>query len=127
MKSLKTLILSSVIMVCGMNAFAKYENNLVYNSKEVNGVTTAKTVYKHEGNTLQNYMQYNYKYDDQQRKIETDAMKWNAKTSSWENDMRICYSYQGKSTTTTYYKWNKKKQDYVLVPEMTITMDNPNM
>ena len=29
--------------------------------------------------------------------------------------------------TTTYYKWNKKKQDYVLVPEMTITMDNPNM
>ena len=105
MKSLKTLILSSVIMVCGMNAFAKYENNLVYNSKEVNGVTTAKTVYKHEGNTLQNYMQYNYKYDDQQRKIETDAMKWNAKTSSWENDMRICYSYQGKrrNRTTCWY------------------------
>lgn len=127
MKSLKTLILSSVIMVCGMNAFAKYENNLVYNSKEVNGVTMAKTIYKSEGNTLQNYMQYNYKYDDQQRKIETDAMKWNNKTNSWENDMRICYSYQGKSMTTTYYKWNKKQQDYVLVPEMTITMDNPNM
>ena len=37
------------------------------------------------------------------------------------------YSYQGKSITTTYYKWNNRKKDYILVPEMTVTIDNPNM
>ena len=87
-------------MVCGMNAFAKYENNLVYNSKEVNGVTTAKTVYKHEGNTLQNYMQYNYKYDDQQRKIETDAMKWNEVVGCIAGDDTIMCAIRTVDETT---------------------------
>ena len=25
--------------------------------------------------------------------------------------------------TTEYYKWNSKKKEYILVPEMTVTMD----
>ena len=29
--------------------------------------------------------------------------------------------------TTTYYKWSNKKNTYILIPEMTITMDNPDM
>lgn len=28
-----------------------------------------------------------------------------------------------KSMTTEYYKWNSKKKEYILVPEMTVTMD----
>ena len=42
-------------------------------------------------------------------------------------DLRINYTYEGKTVTTNYYKWNAKKQAYVLVPEMTVTMDNTNM
>lgn len=41
--------------------------------------------------------------------------------------MCIRYAYQGKSITTTYYKWNKNKKEYILIPAMTVTMDNPNM
>ena len=41
--------------------------------------------------------------------------------------LRINYTYEGKTVTTNYYKWNAKKQAYVLVPEMTVTMDNTNM
>ena len=44
-----------------------------------------------------------------------------------DHDMCIRYAYQGKSITTTYYKWSNKKNTYILIPEMTITMDNPNM
>lgn len=47
--------------------------------------------------------------------------------NTWENDLRICYAYQGKSITTTYYKWNSKQKAYVLVPDMTVTMDNPSL
>ena len=72
-------------------------------------------------------MKYSYKYDDQKRMTESETMKWNSQKNTWENDLRICYAYQGKSITTTYYKWNSKQKAYVLVPDMTVTMDNPSL
>ena len=110
-----------------MNVSADNKSNLIYNSEEVNGMKVAETVYKMDGSTLANYMKYNYKYDDQNRMTESEAMKWNAVKNTWTNDMCIRSAYQGKLVTTTYYKWNNKKGTYVLIPEMTITMDNPNM
>ena len=125
--SLKTVIISALLLVCGLNVSADNKSNLIYNSEEVNGVMVGQTVYKMEGNALANYMKYNYTYDNQKRMTESEALKWNSVKSSWDNDMCIRYAYQGKSVTTTYYKWNKKQGEYVLVPEMTVTMDNPNM
>lgn len=127
MKTLKTLIFFSILCVCGMNASADNSTNLIYNSEEVNGLKVAETVYKMDGSMLANYMKYNYKYDDQNRMTESEALKWNSSKNTWTKDMCIRYQYQGKSITTTYYKWNNKKGEYILVPEMTITMDNPNM
>ena len=28
---------------------------------------------------------------------------------------------------TNYYKWNNRKSEFILAPEMTVTMDNPNL
>ena len=112
MKTLKTLILFSFLFVCGMNASADNKSNLIYNM---------------DGSTLANYMKYNYKYDDQKRITESEALKWNAVKNAWTHDMCIRYAYEGKSITTTYYKWSNKKNTYILIPEMTITMDNPDM
>lgn len=121
----KTILFAVLVFVCGINAMADNSSNLIYNSEEVNGLKVAETVYKQDNGTLSNYMQYNYKYDNQNRMIESQAQKWNG--MEWKNDMCIRYAYQGKSITTTYYKWNSRKGEYVLVPEMTITMDNPNL
>lgn len=125
--SFKTVVLSTLLLACGMNLSAENKSQLIYNSTEENGLTVGQTVYKAEGNTLTNYMKYNYKYDEQNRVSEREALKWNAVTRTWVNDMCIRYAYQGKSMTTTYYKWNNKKEQYVLLPEMTVTMDNPNL
>ncbi|MDO4163169.1 MAG: DUF3836 domain-containing protein [Bacteroides sp.] len=127
MRTLKTLILSSILLVCGMNASADNKSNLIYNSEEENGVMVGQTVYKTDGNTLANYMKYNYKYDDQKRMSESESLKWNSGKNMWEKDICIRYTYQGKTVTTNYYKWNKKSEKYVLIPEMTVTMDNTNM
>ena len=43
----------------------------------------AETVYKMDGNTLANYMKYNYKYDDQNRMTESEALKWNSTKNTW--------------------------------------------
>ena len=127
MKLLKTLIFSTLLFTCTLSASAYNENNLIYNSEEENGMMVGQTVYKTDGNLLSNYMKYNYKYDDQNRMTESEAMKWNSDLNKWEKDICIHYLYQGKSLTTEYYKWNKKKGKYVLVPEMTVTVDNANL
>lgn len=125
--SLKTVLISALLLVCGLNVSADNKSNLIYNSEEVNGVKVAETVYKMDGNMLSNYMKYNYKYDEQNRMTESEALKWDASSNSWDNDICIRYVYQGKSVTTNYYKWNKRKGEYILAPEMTVTMDNPNL
>lgn len=124
---LKTVALSAVILFSSIAASAANKNNLIYNSEEKDGVTIGQTVYKMDGGTLSNYMKYNYKYDDQQRMTESEAMKWNSEKNDWQNDLLIRYAYKGKTLTTTYYKWNKKQKEYILVPDMTVTMDNPNL
>ena len=87
----------------------------------------AVTQVEMDGSTLANYMKYNYKYDDSKRMVESEALRWDSDKDEWQKDLRINYIYEGKTVTTNYYKWNTKKEAYVLVPEMTVTMDNTNM
>lgn len=120
----KTIALSVVILFGSLSASAVLKNNLVYNSEEKDGVMISQTIYKMESGSLTNHVKHNYKYDEQKRMTENETLKWNNAKESWENDLRVCYNYQGKNITTTYYKWNSKKKSYVLLPEMTMTMDN---
>ena len=120
--SLKIFVLSVVLLMTSFVASARsYDGQLVYNPVEENGVMVGQTVYKMNGSTLANYMKYNYKYD------ESETLKWNSTKEEWKKDLRINYTYEGKTVTTNYYKWNNKKRAYVLVPEMTVTMDNTNL
>lgn len=124
----KMFAVSAVLFAVTFVASARSNNGqLIYNPIEENGMTVGQTVYKMDGSTLANYMKYNYKYDDNKRMTESEALKWNSNTEEWVKDLRINYIYEGKSVTTNYYKWNAKKQSYVLVPEMTVTMDDTNM
>ena len=79
---------------------AKPGDNLVHNTEEVNGVIISETVFKMD-----------------------ESQKWNSNKNCWENNLCIRYIHGNKSITTEYYKWNSKKKEYILVPEMTVTMD----
>ena len=87
------------------------------------GIRQSETIFKMEGTMLTNYMKHNYKYDANNQRTEDEAQKWNSNKNRWENDLCIRYTYGNKSMTTEYYKWNSKKKEYILVPEMTVTMD----
>lgn len=129
---MKTPILFKTMLLFAMMFFANAvmiandndpEKNFIYNVEEVDGLIMSETVFKMESGMLTNYMKHSYKYDANKQRIEDEIQRWNAVSNSWDNDMRLNYSYNDKSVTTEYYKWNKKKKTYVLVPEMTITMD----
>ena len=120
-KIFSTILMIAVLFIANLPMNA--QNNLIRNTEKKDGLVVSETVFKLEESTLTNYMKHNYKYDDNKQRIEDEAMKWNAVKEEWVKDLCIRYSYTEKSITTEYYKWNKKKKDYVLVPEMTITMD----
>lgn len=127
--SLKKIVLSALILlvVSFTTSARNHDGQLIYNPVEENGMMVGQTVYKMEGSTLTNYMKYNYKYDENKRMIESETLKWNSNHDKWENDLRVVYIYQGKTVTTNYYKWNNNKKEYILVPEMTVTMDDTNL
>lgn len=126
--SLKTIVVSAVLLFISFAASARsLDGQLVYNPVEENGVMVGQTVYKMEGSMLANYMKHSYKYDDNKRMIESETSKWNSSKNEWVKDLRINYTYEGKTVTTNYYKWNAKKRAYILVPEMTVTMDNTSL
>ena len=120
-KIFSTILMIAVLFIANLPMNA--QNNLIRNTEKKDGLIISETVFKLEESTLTNYMKHNYKYDDNKQRIEDEAMKWNAVKEEWVKDLCIRYSYTEKSITTEYYKWNKKKKDYVLVPEMTVTMD----
>lgn len=127
---MKTLNFMKAFLVIVLAFFANLtisavtpDNNLIYNAEEVDGLKVAETVYKMDGGILTNYMKYSYKYDEKKQMIENVSQKWNSAKNEWVNDLCIRYTYDNKSITTEYYKWNNKKKDFILVPEMTVTMD----
>lgn len=124
----KLSVLSAMFLVVSLATSARNNNNqLVYNPVEENGVMIGQTVFKMDGNTLANYMKYNYKYNTNKRMIESEALKWNSSKEEWVKNLRINYTYKGKTVTTNYYKWNTKSKAYILAPEMTVTMDDTNL
>ena len=122
MKTIFNAILIIAMLFIG-NVTMNAQNGLIRNTEEVDGLIVSETIFKMEGESLTHYMKHNYKYDESKQKIEDEAMKWNSTKETWEKDLCIRYTYTEKSITTEYYKWNKKKKDYVIIPEMTITMD----
>jgi len=122
MKTIFNAIFIIAMLFIG-NVTMNAQNGLIRNTEEVDGLIVSETIFKMEGESLTHYMKHNYKYDESKQKIEDEAMKWNSTKETWEKDLCIRYTYTEKSITTEYYKWNKKKKDYIIVPEMTITMD----
>ena len=120
-KIFSTILMIAILFIANLPMNA--QSNLIRNTEVKDGLIVTETVFKLEEGTLINYMKHNYKYDDNKQRIEDEAMKWNDVREEWLKDLCIRYSYTEKSITTEYYKWNKKKKDYVLVPEMTVTMD----
>lgn len=121
---IKIFAVAVISIVANVTIYARgLDNNLVYNTEEVDGMKVAETVYKMNDGILTNYMKYHFKYDAKKQMTENMSQKWNANKNIWENDLCIRYIYENKSVTTEYYKWNAKKEQFVLIPEMTVTMD----
>ncbi len=124
----KAVYLKSFLLLCFFTlthtlSAGTHDGNYVYNTEEKDGVMVAQTVYKVESGALINHLKHNYAYDDRQRMTEHETLKWSSARQQWEQDTCIRYTYEGKLVTITYFKWNSKKKEYLLLPELTGTME----
>ena len=117
---LKITLLFAMILVANVTIHA--QNNLVYNTEKDGDLVVSETIFKMEDGALNHFMKHNDKYDTNKQRTEAETLKWNDSKKRWENDLCIRYTYQETTVTTEYYKWNKKKKEYIIVPEMTVTM-----
>ena len=120
----RIIILSTVFFVNCVFALAESGNNLVYNTEETNGIVTSQLVYKMDAGQLNNFEKFNYTYDNEGRMKTQEKQKWNSSRSKWENELCINYTYQGGKKHIEYQQWNAKKKTYILVPEMSMTVDD---
>lgn len=120
----RIVILSTVFFVNCIFVLAESGNNLVYNTEETNGVVTSQLVYKMDNGQLSNFQKFNYTYDNESRMKSQEKQSWNSNRNTWENDLCINYSYKNGKKHIEYQKWNAKKKIYVLVPEMSVTVDD---
>lgn len=118
----KTLCASALILTSSLTLSAENGHNLFYNTEEINGLKVAETIYKADDGLLANYMKYNYTYDTQKRLTMSEVLVWDSNSNDWQKDVCMRYAYQNGNITTTYYQWNKSKGEYVLQPELTVTM-----
>lgn len=124
MNLLKSLFVTVFVFAANLTVFANSpETELIYNTEEIDGVKMSETVYKMNEGILTNFEKYNYKYNDQKQVVENILQKWDASKGEWRNNMCIKYQYNEGSTTIQYYKWHESKKDYILVPQMTVTMN----
>ena len=124
MNLLKSLFVTVFVFAANLTVFANSpETELIYNTEEIDGEKMSETVYKMNEGILTNFEKYNYKYNDQKQVVENILQKWDASKGEWRNSMCIKYTYNDKNTTIQYYRWNESKQDYILVPQMTVTMN----
>ncbi|MFA6813621.1 MAG: DUF3836 domain-containing protein [Bacteroidaceae bacterium] len=127
-KLIKTLACLIIILLGSLTVSAHNNNGqLIYNSQEQNGKVIGQTIYKMNNDVLSNYMKYDYQYNANNQMIENKSMKWDSESNNWINDLRINYTYEGKTVTTHYYKWDNSNKSFKLIPDMTVSMDNTNL
>ncbi|WP_300727109.1 DUF3836 domain-containing protein [uncultured Bacteroides sp.] len=122
---IRTLLVFTLCFIANVTIFAgNPDGKLIYNAEEVDGVKVSETVYKMNNGLLTNYEKYCYKYNDNKQVTENLMQIWDGDNKCWNNHMCIRYIYTNSDVTINYYEWNEKKNDFILLPDRTVTMQN---
>lgn len=102
-----TILLASISL---FNNGSEY----VYNTEGHEDVISSTVVYKksENGKFLSHHLKYNYTYDEQQRLVKKEVLKWNSCSATWENSHCLNYEYGASGYSIEYALWNKSASEY---------------
>ena len=108
------LITVTAILLSTMNVHYNNDCKFAYNVEMAEDIVTSQVVYKKnfDGKLLSHHLKYNYTYDEQQRLVKKEVLKWNAISEGWEPSHCLNYVYDQFGFTLTYALWNNEETDY---------------
>ena len=79
------------------------------------------------GKYLKPRLKYNFTYDDNNRVVKKEAIKWSERDGDWVNSFCLEFTYNDDSMITEYAKWNVSADEYDESAEMIVYKMNANL
>lgn len=107
------IITVTTIFLASLNA-SNNGSGYVYNTEASGDAVTATVVYKksEDGKFLSHHLRYAYTYDEQQRLVKKEALKWDFWSERWEKSYCLNYVYDASGYSIEYARWNKAESAY---------------
>lgn len=116
------------VMSMYMNMSSQPTNgNFVYNAEMQDGKISAIISYKNDMNCLTANTKHLYDYDEQDRVVSDQTLRWNTQKGEWIPVKCIEYSYDGNNITMSYMKWDNKCNYYLSPSEKVVYTTMGNM
>lgn len=126
--TMSTIITVTTIMSMYMNLSTSTENsNFSYNANIEEGKIVAMEVYNKNGESLSANLKHLYTYDEQERLVKRETLKWNKTAQAWQKHDCLLYVYDNEGYTVERHFWSESKNDYAQADarsRYTVVMDN---
>lgn len=111
---MEMIITAATILWGALNAAGGTNGGFVYNTEMEGNRVSAQYVYKQSecGKYLSQHLKYNFEYDEQQRLVKKEFLKWDAAAEKWRKSHCMHYVYDMSGYSVEYALWNDAEEDY---------------
>ena len=102
------------------------DNRFAYNAEMQDGKVSAIVTYDNNGKYLTAKTRKQYTYDNLDRVVKKEVMRWNSEKHEWENYQCMCYTYNADNTVLDMMTWNSSKKAYEQSQRMTYSSISQN-
>lgn len=118
---MESIITAATVLTMYFNAINSNDANYLYNADMEEGVVNKIEVYEQNAeHPMAQKMEYRYEYDEQDRLVNKQMMRWDDAKKAWTEDTRLVYRYFKNGFNVEVSKWNADKQAYDLPSEVTL-------
>ena len=103
-----------------LSAAENSNSSYYYNADMENGKVTTMYVYESDSEVLTSKLAYNYTYDEQDRLVKKEVMRWNSVSGKWENDYSLDLIYNEDGYELSRSVWDKRTQAYLPTMEKAV-------
>ena len=100
-----------------------------YSSYGAKALSESQTVcvLDESGKYLEPRLKYLFTYDENDRVIKKEALRWNVFENDWVNSFCLTFAYDDDSMITEFAKWNKREKNYDECTEKIVYKMNANL
>jgi hypothetical protein len=117
---METIITAATILSMYLSSAMNENATYCYNANIDNGRVNTMYVYNRDGNYLTAKLAYTYEYDDQDRLVKKEVMRWDAVRNEWVKDHCLELTYDVEGYEVSKRNWNRKDQAYEPAKEKAV-------